>query len=1254
MSTKSADQIRDEFIEFFKGKEHTFVPSSPVVPLDDPTLMFTNAGMNQFKDVFLGMGARPYRRAANTQKCIRAGGKHNDLDDVGHDTYHHTFFEMLGNWSFGDYFKKEAIGWAWELLTKVWGIDKRRLHATYFQGDEHEGLEPDAEARDLWASITDIDPTHIHPGNKKDNFWEMGDTGPCGPCSEIHIDLTPDMSGGGLVNAGDSRVMEIWNLVFIQYNRGADGKLSPLPARHVDTGMGFERICAVLRGMETDRLGQVSNYDTDVFAPIFAGIQRITGAAAYTGLLESHADAQQSRDREGADPRGCDLKGAGQQSRDREGADLRSRGTEGTPHTRAASSAPRRSNPPLAYFITFHTYGTWLHGRASGSVDRDHRTFDTPFIDQDEQREREQFVRLKREPVLLDESRRAVVDQTIREVCRHRGWQLHELNVRTNHVHVVVTADVVPEKIMNDLKAYATRRMVEAGVFPTETKAWTRHGSTRYLWTTDKVEEACRYVREGQGAGLAAGGDEAAAVCENHEEPLPYGRGSAEPEEPLPYGRGSAERDAVMKDIAYRVIADHVRCLTFALADGAVPSNEGRGYVLRRILRRAVRYGRQYLGVHEPFLCKLVPVVVEAMGHAFPELKDKPQRVAELVREEEESFIKTLDRGIKLFADEAEFARLQGSKLLSGGVAFTLHATYGFPIDLTVLMCQELGLTVDIEEYERQMEEARQKSRVRASRDVTSDIGGSLWRALAVQSQFVGYDNLECDAYVLGTVATEKDVSFGTTLYAGQQGILVLDKTPFYAEKGGQVGDVGSIISPSGEFAVEDTREIDGFVAHIGRCVYGEIHQFNKLAANQSLPEELDTQSAETWSGIPLSSLPEDLRKQIRETREHHIRIERGRREPVRAVVSESRRLTMHNHTATHILNWSLREVLELGGGGKVDQKGSLVDPDKTRFDFSHNKPLTAEEIERIEALCNEQIKADRPVYTKEVPEQEARKINTLRAVFGEKYPEMVRVVSVGADIDAMLADPQNPKWMKHPVEFCGGTHVPRTGEIEAFVLTAEEAVAKGVRRVVGITGEKARQVIETGRQLLEQAAAIKAGPADQAACGLADLQKQLAECEIPVRDRIALRGVIAELQQLAKRQSKQQAARTAGTLSGVRQEMLDKAERVNGTAVVVGELPAAAVEQLRETADWLRTQAGSAAVCLAVTLDGKPMLVAAMTEDLVKRGLKAGELIRHVVPAIDGRGGGKPDLAQAGGKKAEGIPDALSAATEWIRERLR
>ena len=656
------------------------------------------------------------------------------------------------------------------------------------------------------------------------------------------------------------------------------------------------------------------------------------------------------------------------------------------------------------------------------------------------------------------------------------------------------------------------------------------------------------------------------------------------------------------------------------MTDGATPSNEGRGYVLRRILRRAVRYGRQYLpcgtGVSpvdhgrdaratEPFLCRLVPVVVDAMSGPFPELKENPDRIIELIRDEEESFIKTLDRGIALFEDAADRARKAGQSVISGEDAFKLHDTYGFPIDLTEVMARERGMTVDTDGFDELMNEARWRAREGGKADGLDprQFASEFFSAHGPTDDSSKYATDQDTHTVTEIVRYEPPFSRSADepLAAGENAMLILPKTCFYAEAGGQVGDQGVITGPSLMFHVRDTQRIGDTVVHSGTLAEGTLKVGDTV----------------------------ELR------------------------VDSRRAATMLNHTATHILNWALREVLELGGGGKVDQKGSLVDPDKTRFDFSHNKPLTPEEVERIEALCNEHIRADRLVYTKEVAEAEARKIKSLRAVFGEKYPDMVRVVSVGADIDAMLADPQNAEWAKYPLEFCGGTHVKRSSEIGTFILTTEESVAKGIRRLVGITGEKAQRAIDTGKRLRERAESIKAGPPDQAARGLAELQKEMTDAEIPIRDRLALRQAVADLQQIVKQQSKQQATESAGLIKDARRKLLDDAERVNGVAVVVGELPDVPVAQVREAADWLRTQAGSAAVCLAVRSEGKPLLIAAMTDDLVAKGLKAGDLIKHVVPAIEGRGGGKPNLAQAGGTKAEGIPDALAAAAQWIRQKI-
>jgi alanyl-tRNA synthetase len=893
----TANETRQQFIDFFVKKHgHTFVPSSSVVPVDDPTLLFTNAGMNQFKDVFLGTGTRPYRRAANTQKCIRAGGKHNDLDDVGKDTYHHTFFEMLGNWSFGDYFKREAIRWAWELLTDVWGIDKGRLHATVFEGDPEAGVPRDEEAAALWRSQDDIDPSHIHWGGKKDNFWEMGETGPCGPCTEIHIDRTPDKSGGRLVNKGTPDVIEIWNLVFIQYNRGEDRKLTPLPAKHVDTGMGFERITAVLQGKE-------SNYDTDVFAPIFGAIREVTGARPYTGMLD----------------------------------------------------------------------------------------------------------------------------------------------------------DLV--------------------------------------------------------------------------------------------------------DTAYRVVADHIRALTFALTDGAAPGNEGRNYVLRRILRRAERYGRQYLHTTRPFLCELVPAVVEAMGHAFPELKRDPGRVARLIREDEESFIRTLDRGIRLFQEAADRARRAGSSVITGPDAFKLHDTYGVYIDITEQMASEVGMSVDRSGFDREMEAAR--ARARGARNRV--------RMEAVQSELPRTDDspkygaLTATATVLGWVR-DNAVSNSGKLQEGDEAALLLDRTCFYGEQGGQVGDTGTISTPTGTFEVEDTQKLGDTVLHLGAVGRGQL--------------EPGQQASLEVSGV--------------------------------------RADTMRNHTATHLLNWALREVL----GDRVEQKGSLVDPEKTRFDLTHDRPLAPEEIAEVERLVNERIYADLPVTPVTMPLAQAKKIPGVRAVFGEKYPDPVRVLLIGAREPAAAT-------REHSVEFCGGTHLNHTGQAGFFKIVSQEAVGKGVRRVTAVTGREAVATVHRMANTLD------------VLCGRLNCKPE------------ELAGRLEALQEEVKKLQAQLKKGTAGDLAGAADRLLAEAAEADGARIIVGELPAAPVEQMRQQADRMRQKAKSAAVVLGWVEEGKVQLLAAVTDDLTKRGVEAGKLVGEVAKVVGGRGGGRKDMAQAGGTDPAKLPDALQLARKLVRDKL-
>ena len=1085
--TRTAAQIRQEFLDFFRQRGHAIVPSSPVVPLDDPTLLFTNAGMNQFKPYFLGLETPKHPRVADTQKCIRAGGKHNDLDDVGHDTYHHTFFEMLGNWSFGDYFKKEAIAWAWELLADVWGIDPTRLHATHFGGDAAEGIEPDTEARDLWRQI--LPPERVHAGSKKDNFWEMGETGPCGPCSEIHFDLTADKSGAKLVNAGDARVIEIWNLVFIQFNRAADGKLTPLPAKHVDTGMGFERVTAVLQGHN-------NNYATDVFVPILQAIEKISG----------------------------------------------------------------------------HTYGSGGVGVPPGG----------------------------------------------------------------------------------------------AGILP-------------------------------GGAGIPPGG---AGI--------------------LPANRYARFIPGDMRDESCRVIADHIRCLTFALADGAVPDREGRGYVLRRILRRAVRYGWQYLNLHEPFLHKLVPAVVNVMGETFPELKTNPSRVQAIIIEEERAFLGTIaegmgwfefflandlrdqlcrqhpgwrvsldatDHGLTYGADiilrnpdtgeqvlfevkslgEPKTGRtldklLPQGAVLSGLAAFTLHDRYGFPIDMTEVMAREKGLTVDMAEYERLMEEARQRARAgtRSSDAWCLDAvpADSFEMHAGATNDSYKYQTMVLRATVVAAFRVESAPVPGLELFSGQgslrsgeRGGIIVDKTCFYAEAGGQVGDQGTIEADGAYFRVEDTRRAGPTVLHLGTVLRGAF----------SIKQDVDLR------------------------------------------VDPARRATMKNHTATHVMNWALREVL----GEHVQQKGSLVDHEKTRFDFSHPKPLTPEEVERVEQLVNARVLANLPVYIKDdAALEDALKINGLRAVFGERYPDPVRVMSVGMPVEDLKKNPGNAEWRKYSIEFCGGTHLKATGEIEHFTITTEEAVAKGIRRIVAVTGETARRIEETGVSLVQKAEQLKRGPADTVATSLAELHNTLATATIPLRHRHRLRELMAELQAIVKLQQKSDAADAAEIVKREVAALLARAEKIGDTTVVVGEMPDVPLEQLKMGADWIKQKCGSAAVLFGVrvapesereapaspegtgpdvasvprgrrdvaeavddqrrpqggdaTTDrlqtgptGRALLLAAMTPDLVKKGLKAGDLVKAIAPIIGGGGGGPPTMAQAGGKQPEKISEALSAGRDWIRAKL-
>jgi len=981
----TASDIRQQFIDYFKDRcAHTVVPSSPVVPHDDPTLLFANAGMNQFKPYFLGTEQPPYPRAVDTQKCIRAGGKHNDLEDVGKDTYHHTFFEMLGNWSFGDYFKKDAIDWAWDLLVNVWGIDKDRLHATYFEGDEAEGLEPDTEARDLW--LNHLPASQVHPGNKKDNFWEMGDTGPCGPCSELHFDSRkPTDAIRGLsdlppapVNAdAQDDVIEIWNLVFIQYNRSADRKLTPLPAQHVDTGMGFERIVRVLQGKQ-------SNYDTDVFTPLFDAIQKVTGAKAYGGS------------------------------------------------------------------------------------------------------------------------------------------------------------------------------------------------------TDDPI------------------------------------------------------------DIAYRVLADHIRCLTFALTDGAVPSNEGRGYVLRRILRRAVRHGRQTLGVHEPFFYKLVDAVVDLMGDAFPELKKDPEHVKQIIHEEEESFGRTIDRGIALFEEayreainrvyvprivpqdspaldvQVEIDRAvrewetqkpgviwTDNPAISAGDAFKLYDTYGFPLDLTQVMAEERGMTVDVAGFEKLMDEAREKSRGGScAADSRQSLVEHVQKGDLPGTEFVGYDHTELPAFE--TPLHVFRVGNNCGLYkvaekvsAGKPCAIVVGKTPFYAEAGGQVGDTGVIqIEGGARVNVTDTTRIGDVTFHIGEVVAGTL--------------------------VPSDNAPVALA------------VDRVRRAKI-----------MCNHTTTHVMNRALRDLVN----PDTMQKGSLVDDQKLRFDFSHKAALTQDELNNVEQQVNADIAADLPVYATEAAQEDALKIHGLRAVFGEKYPPRVRVVSIGAPVEDLLAAPGHPDWSNISIEFCGGTHLNKTGDAEGFVILSEEAVAKGVRRITALTGAAAHQAEANAQGLLNRLEAIKsAGDEASLADNLAKLTAQIGDTTLPAIARAQLRDGIASLQEIAKKIEKQKSKDSAGRVVETARQL---AEQLSGD-VIVSAIEGADANALRTAMDVIRKKHPESAILLAGSAgDDKVALMATVAKPLIGKGLKAGDWIKQTAKIVGGGGGGRPDMAQAGGKEPAKIPQALDAAKAFAESKL-
>ncbi|XP_034709623.1 alanine--tRNA ligase-like [Vitis riparia] len=942
-----AAKVRDTFISFFEAKEHVNWVSSPVVPLNDPTLLFANAGMNQFKPIFLGTAdpntpLSKLTRACNTQKCIRAGGKHNDLDDVGKDTYHHTFFEMLGNWSFGDYFKREAIEWAWELLTEVYKLPTDRFYATYFGGDEQLGLAPDDEARDIWLKF--LPPGHVLPFGCKDNFWEMGDTGPCGPCTEIHFNRIGNRDATSLVNNDDPTCIEIWNLVFIQFNRESDGSLKPLPAKHVDTGMGFERLTSILQN-------KMSNYDTDVFLPIFDAIHLATGAPLYSGKV----------------------------------------GTE----------------------------------------------------------------------------------------------------------------DV------------------------------------------DKV------------------------------------------------------------DMAYRVVADHIRTLSFAIADGSCPGNEGREYVLRRILRRAVRYGSEVLKAQEGFFNGLVGVVVKVMGDVFPELKQHEMHIRGIIAAEEVSFGKTLIKGIEKFKKAAQ--EVQG-KILSGQEAFVLWDTYGFPLDLTQLMAEERGLTVDVMGFNIAMDEARERSRNAQNKkaggaivmdaDATAALHKMGVAATDDISKFTWFEDHES---VIKAIYTGTE--FLESAAAGDEVGIILETASFYAEQGGQIFDTGSLECSCGSFQVCNVQIYGGFVLHIG-SVTGEIGRF-------SVGDKV-----------------------------------------ICKVDYDRRKLIAPNHTCTHMLNFALREVL----GNHVDQKGSIVLPEKLRFDFSHGKPIHPDHLRRIECIVNDQIKDELDVYGKEATLADAKRINGLRAVFGEVYPDPVRVVTIGRKVEDLLADPDNAEWLSVSAELCGGTHISNTREAKAFSLLSEEGIAKGIRRITAVTTDSAFKAMELAFSLEQEVDAASEAEGSLLEKKVASLRSRVDAAPIPAPKKADLRTKISLLQDQVRKEQKKIAEENIQKAVKVATEMADGASS-DGKAFCISLVDVGLdTTAVREAVLKVIEQKGISVMVFSTDeTTNKAVVYAGVPENGEKfKQLEVSEWLTAALGPLKGRcGKGKGGLAQGQGTDASLLKEAMDVATKFASMKL-
>ncbi|KFP79842.1 Alanine--tRNA ligase, cytoplasmic [Acanthisitta chloris] len=956
-STLTASEIRQRFIDFFKKNKHTYVHSSSTIPLDDPTLLFANAGMNQFKPIFLNTidPSHPLAklsRATNTQKCIRAGGKHNDLDDVGKDVYHHTFFEMLGSWSFGDYFKvKQSWCNSESLAQNYLSLRAEQLYVTYFGGNEAAGLQPDLECKQIWLDLG-LDEARILPGNMKDNFWEMGDTGPCGPCSEIHYDRIGGRDASHLVNQDDPNVLEIWNLVFIQFNREADGTLKSLPKKSIDTGMGLERLVSVLQN-------KMSNYDTDLFLPYFEAIQKGTGARPYLGQV------------------------------------------------------------------------------------------------------------------------------------------------------------------------------------------------------------------------------------------------------------GAEDADGI--DMAYRVLADHARTITLALSDGGRPDNTGRGYVLRRILRRAVRYSHEKLNAPKGFFATLVDVVVQSLGDAFPELKKDPDMVKDIINEEEDQFLKTLSRGRRIL--DRKIQSLGDSKIIPGALTALLfprrgqYDTYGFPADLTGLIAEEKGLVVDMDGFEEERKNAQLKSQGKGAGGedlLMLDIYAiEELRAQGLEvtddSPKYSYASDPSGTYDFGSlVATVKAIrrekKFVEEVSTGQECGIVLDRTCFYAEQGGQIYDQGYMVKDDDsredktEFTVKNVQVRGGYVLHIG-TLYGNLKVGDQV----------------------------------------HLSIDETRRRPV-----------MSNHTATHILNFALRSVL-----GEADQRGSLVAPDRLRFDFTAKGALSTQEIKEVEGIANQMIEESKTVYAKDCPLAAAKAIQGLRAVFDETYPDPVRVVSIGIPVEELLADPSGPGGSITSIEFCGGTHLQNSSHAGPFVIVSEEAIAKGIRRIVAVTGAEARKAlrkVDSLRKLLsalEAKVKIQTAPNKDVQKEIADLGETLATAVIPQWQKDELREAVKALKKVMDDLDR-------ASKADIQKRVLEKTKQVieshpNQPWVIMEMENGASAKALNESLKLFKTcSPQTAAMLFAVDNEaGRITCLCQVPQETANKGLKASQWVQEDISA------------QATGKNVGCLQEALKLATDFARLRL-